>query len=453
MKIAVALLTCDRYDYTVRTVEALKAHNDVTGWPLFYADDHSQDERVRPYVESQGFKPVLLNNRERMGCSPISDGLLQAVLRETGPDWLVLYLQNDFEARRPIPLQVVQAWFENPTHMSLRLQCFARTIARQRRRHNYPERKYLGASILEKPTAAWPVQLSRLGWYTAIADGVRREHTLHIRAIKQSPRPITGIILDNQPFRHIGKKKASQSIYTSPLPYRKTLAEVVVTMTTIPVRVTSCRRAIEAILAGTVQPNRIMLNVAFDPPGFLKKLPVDICRVDDIGPATKLLPTLEAYRDRPGVLLVTADDDRMYAPDWLESLVTASRDDTQCVVCAGGRMIQRSPYRSWRKRRKPTGPLPYLLPMGVYGVAYRPSHFTDQVFDITAMKELTPYNDDLWFAATRRKDVLAKITACSKAKALRAHGVRLSRLNLNGRNDLAIQKLDAAMGWPTGALT
>jgi hypothetical protein len=227
-------------------------------------------------------------------------------------------------------------------------------------------------------------------------------------------------------------------------------AEVVVTMTTIPQRVKVCHRAIKAILAGTVKPDRFVLNVAFEPPALLRDLPIDIRQVDDIGPATKLLPTLQAYRNRPDVLLVTADDDRLYPQDWLRSLVNSARENPECVVCAGGRMIRTASYRRWRKRRKPTDPMPNLLPLGVYGVAYRPSHFTEQVFDVATMKELTPHNDDLWFAATRRKDVPARIIACSRGVDIKTTGPRLASRNLRGRNNEAIKKLEEAVGWPNG---
>ena len=113
-------------------------------------------------------------------------------------------------------------------------------------------------------------------------------------------------------------------------------------------------------------------------------------------------------------------------------------------------MIRTASYRRWRKRRKPTGPAPKLLPMGVYGVGYRPSHFTDKVFDVATMQQLTPHNDDLWFAATRRKDVPAKIVACRRGVDLKPAGPRLSRRNLRGRNDQEIARVEKALGWPNG---
>jgi|GEM_PF-4823025 len=453
MKIAVALLTCDRYDYTVKTVESLKRHNDISDWPLFYADDASQDARVRPYVESQGFRPLLLNDGERMGCTPISDGLLRAVLREVGSGWLVLYLQNDWKCIRPIPLGTVEAWFADPTHMALRMWHPHRYL-RRIKRHRWPIRNYAGERIVEFCTSAWPVQLTRLEWFAATARGAKREHTLHLRANKRWPDTRTGMML-NQVFSHLGVQKTKKGIYRSKRRFGE-IGEVVVTMTTIPQRVESCAEAIASILMGDTKPDRFILNVGFDPPSCLTDLPIDIKRVEDIGPATKLLPTLEEYRNRRDVLLVTADDDVAYASGWLKALVNAANDTPDCVVCRGGRRIPGANggparYRRWRKTRKATAACVNMLPLGVYGVACRPCHFTDRIFDLETMRRTTPRNDDLWFAATRRADVPVRIVTGKAGRGLKAPGPRLARRNLRGENDRAIARLQQELGWPHGS--
>ena len=446
-RIAVALLTCDRYEYTVQTVEALCNHNDLSAWPLFYADDHSDDPRIRRYVESQGFRPVLLNDGERMGCSPMSDGLLQAVLRETGPEWFVLYLQNDFVATRPIPLDVAAAWFADPAHATLRMQHFPGRLRRRQRKHAWPIREYAGEPILEMATAAWPVQLSRLGWYAAIAAGAKREHTLHRRARRQRPQPITGIML-TQVFRHVGRAQTPRGIFRSRAGFGG-LSEVVVTMTTVPHRVEACYEAICSILLGRRKPDRLVLNVAFDPPPSLTDLPIEINRLEeDLGPATKLIPVLERYRGRGDVLLVTADDDVAYPATWLETLVAGNLATPGCVVCGGGRRIAARPYRAWKKTRGETKPSLDMLPLGVYGVAWRPNHFTDRVFELATMRRTTARNDDLWFAATRRQCVPVRVVDGERGRALNPPGPRLSRRNVRIENDRAIARLQRELGWP-----
>ena len=107
MKIAVALLTCDRYDYTVQTVESFLSHNNPDDFLLFHGDDASTDRRVVEYVQSKGFQTVV-QHTERKGCSPTTDALLHAVAQHVNPGALVLYLQNDIESCRPLPQRQVR---------------------------------------------------------------------------------------------------------------------------------------------------------------------------------------------------------------------------------------------------------------------------------------------------------------------------------------------------------
>jgi len=107
MKIAVALLTCDRYDYTVQTVESFLSHNNPDDFLLFHGDDASTDRRVVEYVQSKGFQTVV-QHTERKGCSPTTDALLHAVAEHVDPGTLVLYLQNDWTCQRPLPQKQLQ---------------------------------------------------------------------------------------------------------------------------------------------------------------------------------------------------------------------------------------------------------------------------------------------------------------------------------------------------------
>ena len=101
MKLAIALLTCDRYDHTRKTVQTLLHHNDLSDVALVYADDHSLDDRVRKFVEESGFEPVFLNNGPRMGCSPMTDALWHGAQKRVGNDGIIVSLQNDFISVRP----------------------------------------------------------------------------------------------------------------------------------------------------------------------------------------------------------------------------------------------------------------------------------------------------------------------------------------------------------------
>jgi hypothetical protein len=112
-RIAVALLTCDRYDYTERTVSSFLEHNPpelTSRFILLHGDDASTDERVVPYVQAAGFetvwqskgpRPVDLTNRQMIGrILNARAALFEAASHRAG--W-ILFLENDIETLRRFP--------------------------------------------------------------------------------------------------------------------------------------------------------------------------------------------------------------------------------------------------------------------------------------------------------------------------------------------------------------
>ena len=110
--IALALLTCDRFDYTKRTVESFFKHHTSADFELFCGDDASQDHRVVPFVKDHGFN-VIVQNKERKGCTPTTALLVHAVTSQVGGDALIWYIQNDIDFVRALPKAVVDYVFLN----------------------------------------------------------------------------------------------------------------------------------------------------------------------------------------------------------------------------------------------------------------------------------------------------------------------------------------------------
>lgn len=98
--IAVTLLTCERFDYTSRTLESFAHHNQLTHFVLLHADDASSDDRVVPLVQSYGFTTVV-RNRERSGWLQTRTKLIRMAIRREAR-W-ILNLENDIESVRPFP--------------------------------------------------------------------------------------------------------------------------------------------------------------------------------------------------------------------------------------------------------------------------------------------------------------------------------------------------------------
>jgi len=213
MKIAVGIVTCDRYDCTVETVESLLKHNDVLEWKLFYADDASTDERVRPFMHSRGFIPVVLNTR-RHGCTPTSDMMIREIRGRTGDDWFLLYLQNDYRSVRPIPVANIEKMFDDPLIGSCRLWHKRVRIRNRARRAGWASMDLAGESVIVgKERFAWHAQLVPIPLVAALARNAPREATLKRRSKRRLERTV---FLMDHACVHIGSHRTPGGIYRSP---------------------------------------------------------------------------------------------------------------------------------------------------------------------------------------------------------------------------------------------
>ena len=204
--LVVAALTADRYELTKRTIEALFVHNPwLRDHPLYYADDKSTDDRIRPYMEQAGFKPVILNNSEsRIGCSPISDGMLRVIKGIEPPNTLVLYLQNDEVCTRPISHDLINDFFADQNNVCLMLDR-RKWLWKRARKRQWASQDIAGEKIVMARWSAWPIQISRLDWLCRMCQNATKERTLMKRGKRQ--KLITGISGHNPIFIHAGEWK------------------------------------------------------------------------------------------------------------------------------------------------------------------------------------------------------------------------------------------------------
>ena len=104
MKVAICLLTCERFHYTKRAVESLVRFNDLGQFVLLHADDASEDHRNRSFAAMHGFERVDTPDI-RQGCTATQRALFAAAAQR-GCDWIV-NVQNDWESERAIPLDLL----------------------------------------------------------------------------------------------------------------------------------------------------------------------------------------------------------------------------------------------------------------------------------------------------------------------------------------------------------
>ena len=104
MKITVVILTCDRLGLTRQTVDSFLEHNNRSNFDIFYGDDAS-NESTHKFMASRKI-PCIVRHTKRKGCSPTSNELIKESIRIVYNP-LTLYLQNDFETVRPLPLRAI----------------------------------------------------------------------------------------------------------------------------------------------------------------------------------------------------------------------------------------------------------------------------------------------------------------------------------------------------------
>jgi hypothetical protein len=118
---------------------------------------------------------------------------------------------------------------------------------------------------------------------------------------------------------------------------------VVVSMTTTPMRISKIEPVLNSILTQTVQPSKIYMhiphifkreNLHYEIPDFiLNNDKIFVNRCDDMGPITKILPIVDVLQD-PNALVVSVDDDIVYHPTMIETLLENNRKHGgECVVC------------------------------------------------------------------------------------------------------------------------
>lgn len=184
-------------------------------------------------------------------------------------------------------------------------------------------------------------------------------------------------------------------------------ANVVVSMTSYAARLGTVDVALESIARGTVKPRRLLLWL--DDPGLMAARPPAIRRLQrrgvevllspNFGPHTKYYPYV-ASNGASFCPLATADDDVIYPPNWLKSLVDANHEHPDMINghwvstmgINGGSITQ---YEGWGRRRD-TQPGLDNFALGVSGVIYPPMMLRELRHRGELFMDVCPGADDIW---------------------------------------------------------
>lgn len=224
--------------------------------------------------------------------------------------------------------------------------------------------------------------------------------------------------------------------------------EIIISLTSFPARFSRLHIVIEALLRQSFKPSRVCLWVGYDDYDLLpktvtrlKRRGVEIIACEDTRSFKKIIPCLQA---NPGSIIVTADDDVLYPPDWLENLIKASKENPGQIICHRARYINFSPkgelapYAYWQNLSRPLSSF-LVFPVGVGGVLYPVGSLCESVLDSAKFLKLCPYADDIWLKVmSLRRGTRCYFTGHYKKNFKELAGSQVESLkefNVSGRND------------------
>ena len=209
--------------------------------------------------------------------------------------------------------------------------------------------------------------------------------------------------------------RTRRRVLSSPLEYGLYQGEmrknpVVVSLTSFPARFSGICLCLKSLLLQNEKPDRIVVWFGSDTKeSDLTEEMRDLTRYGieyRFDPDRNLLAHKKywyAMQEFENALIVTADDDLFYPPDWLSSLLSLHERCPDCVIA---RRVHRmkgdgkgglAPYNLWIDQyRRERGPSLALFATGGSGALYPPGLLPPETFSLDAINSLCREADDVW---------------------------------------------------------
>jgi hypothetical protein len=235
--------------------------------------------------------------------------------------------------------------------------------------------------------------------------------------------------------------------------------DLIVSLTSYPPRFATLHLTVKSLLLQRLKPTRLILWIAYDD---AERLPqkvlalqqdgLEIRYCEDLKSYKKIIPALESFSE---AIIVTADDDVYYWPDWLAELVAAWRQHPQDVIAHRLRRIgfegdRVRPYKEWTLEVTDQLASPANFATGIGGVLYPPGCFHPTVLEREKFMQLCPEADDVWLYWMVRLNGRIERHSGTKHRIYPWRGsqsVSLWKKNRN-LNDEQIARMISAFGCP-----
>lgn len=201
----------------------------------------------------------------------------------------------------------------------------------------------------------------------------------------------------------------------------------IVTLTTTSERISGILPVITSIINQKLKPRQLIINLSQE--GYLldqgiPQIPNEISRYlrlyswikvlygKNTGSYRKLLPVLDILGTEQDNLIVTADDDTIYPPDWLHNLYTEYKKEG-CIIAYRGKKMRFEneailPYDDWSSATDQASILNFAT--GKDGIIYNAKFFHSLIKDTKLPIGLCDTGDDIWFKwLTTMKGIKVKI--------------------------------------------
>lgn len=195
---------------------------------------------------------------------------------------------------------------------------------------------------------------------------------------------------------------------------KKQTLKIIVSLTSIPSRISTASISIQSILNQTVQPDKVILWLAYEqfPDGLeglpyiikqLQKNGLTIMFCEDLKSHKKYHYTLKLFPESDVILI---DDDIFYPKNLIEELLKGRDRYPNCIIASRAHLMSYKsdgsllPYRKWQHNAKMQVPSHFMMHTSGNGTLIPAAVKFDKIFyEKEVFMKLTPNSDDVWFKA------------------------------------------------------